>query len=137
MILVTATQLLAAISLLNQVYEKGMNWYTVAPDAQTLIFKFMCGFVLHIYLSSEILQGFSNIKFLVNHPWKFERKLLAFLSGVFQVTVIGLIEFTNYILVMTSNSYKEIVLNFILLVIISQFDDFFYKTFADIEKFMV
>ena len=70
---------------------------------------------------------------MVNHPWKFERKILAFLSGVFQVTVIGLIEFTNYILVMTSNSYKEIVLNFILLVIISQFDDFFYKTFADNE----
>ena len=46
------------------------------------------------------------------------------------------IEFTNYVLVMTSNSYRDIVINFIILVLISQFDDFFYQTFSysDIKK---
>ena len=91
---------------MNQVSEKGINWYTVSLDAKTLVFKFMCGFVLHIYLSAKILQGFSNIKFLVNHPWKFESKLFAFISGLFQVIVILAIEYTNYVLVMTSNSYR-------------------------------
>ena len=113
-------------------YKRGSSWFTVAEDAQTLVFRFVCGFVLHIYLSSEILQGYNNIKFSVNHPWKFERKLLAFLAGVLQVLVISVIEVTNYVLVMTSNDYREIALNFIILVLISQFDDFFYMTFADV-----
>ena len=91
----------------------------------------MCGFVLHIYLSSEILQGFNNIKYSVNHPWKFEKKIVAFFAGLSQVAVVIVIEITNFALVMTSSSYKEIVLNFIILVIISQFDDFFYKNFTD------
>ena len=82
MIIVSATQLLVALSLLSEISAKGMTWYTIASDAQTLILRFVCGFVLHIYLSTEILQGFSNIKFSVNHPWKFERKLLAFFSGL-------------------------------------------------------
>jgi hypothetical protein len=46
--------------------------------------------------------------------------------------VISVIEVTNYVLVMTSNDYREIALNFIILVLISQFDDFFYMTFADV-----
>ena len=104
---------------MSEVSEKGKKWYSIAPDAQTLIFRFMCGLVLHIYLSAEILQGFSNIKFSINHPWKFERRMLAFFSGLSQVIVVMVIEFTNYVLVMTSNNYREIVINFIILVIIS------------------
>ena len=91
----------------------------------------MCGFVLHIYLSSEILQGFNNIKYSVNHPWKFERKLVAFFAGFSQIVVVVVIEITNFALIMTSVSYKELTLNFIILVIVSQFDDFFYQTFSD------
>ena len=82
MIIVSATQLLVALSLLSEISNKGMKWYTIAPDAQTLILRFVCGFVLHFYLAPEILQGFNNIKFSVNHPWKFEKKLLAFISGL-------------------------------------------------------
>ena len=39
---------------------------------------------------------------------------------------------------MTSDSYRDIVINFIILVLISQFDDFFYQTFAnsEIKKFL-
>jgi len=81
-IIVSATQLLVAFSLLSEISDKGWNWYTIAFDAQTLILRFVCGFVLHIYLSPEILQGFSNIKFSVNHPWKFESNLLAFFAGL-------------------------------------------------------
>ena len=45
--------------------------------------------------------------------------MLAFFSGLSQVIVVLVIEFTNYVLVMTSNNYREIVINFIILVIIS------------------
>ena len=45
--------------------------------------------------------------------------------------VVLVIELTNYASVMTSNSYREIVINLIILVLVSQFDDFFYQTFAD------
>ena len=138
MILVFATQILASMSLMLEVSKKGLRWYKIAPDAQTQILRFTCGFVLHIYLSSEILQGFNNIKFSINHPWKFERKLLAFFTGFLQVIVILVIELTNFVLVMTSNSYREIIINFIVLLLISQFDDFFYQTFAntEIKKFL-
>ena len=56
---------------------------------------------------------------LLNHPWKFERTRVAFFAGFAQVTVIYAIEIVNFILVMASNSHKDIVLNFIILVIIS------------------
>ena len=78
------------------------------------------------------------MKFSINHPWKFERNLVAFLSGFLQVVVVLVIEFTNYILLTTSNSYEEAIVNTIILYLISQFDDFFYQTFADsgIKKFL-
>lgn len=61
MILVTATQLLAALSLIDEVSKEDEvstedeESETITADAHQVIFRFMCGFVLHMYLSSEIL----------------------------------------------------------------------------------
>ena len=66
------------------------------------------------------------MKYALNHPWKFERTTLAFFAGFAQAIVVYVIEIVNFILVMASNTHKDILLNFIALIIISQFDDFFY-----------
>ena len=86
----------------------------------------MSAIVLHIYLQTELSQGFTNMKYALNHPWKFERPLLAFLAGFLQASTVFVIECVNYILLLTKDNKMEVVLNFLTLVFISQFDDFFY-----------
>ena len=73
------------------------------------------------------------MKYALNHPWKFERPKMAFLTGLLQASVVYVIEVVNFALVLASNTHIDIVLNFIVLVIISQFDDFFYQTYTDLE----
>ena len=73
------------------------------------------------------------MKYSLNHPWKFERPKLAFTIGFGQALVVLVIESVNYILLMAVDTHMEIVLNFLALVFISQFDDFFYQTHMDVE----
>ena len=51
---------------------------------------------------------------------------MAFIAGFLQVAVVFVIEIVNCVLMLASNTHEDIVLNLIVLVIISQFDDFFY-----------
>ena len=81
---------------------------------------------MHVYLSSSLVSGFSNIKYTINHPWKFERLNTAVFAGALQIIVHLVIEIVAIIVLMATNSPKEIVLNFFTLIIIAKFDDFFY-----------
>ena len=81
---------------------------------------------MHVYLSSSLVSGFQNVKYAINHPWKFERLNTAIFAGILQILIHLVIEIVTYIVVMASNSPKEIVLNFLILLIIARFDDFFY-----------
>ena len=81
---------------------------------------------MHVYLSSSLISGFSNIKYAINHSWKFERLNTAIFAGLLQIIVHLFIEVVTFVVLMASNSPKEIVINFLILIIIARFDDFFY-----------
>ena len=66
------------------------------------------------------------MKYALNHPWKFDKARMAFIAGFLQVAVVFVIEIVNCVLMLASNTHEDIILNLIVLVIISQFDDFFY-----------
>ena len=66
------------------------------------------------------------MKYALNHPWKFERATLAFSAGFLQAITVLVLESVNYILLLTKETHIDIVLNFLILAFISQFDDFFY-----------
>lgn len=75
------TQLFSALALLGGLANSDYEWHLKPTSVWTVTMRFVCGFVLHIYLQSELLQGFTNMKFALNHPWKFENPKLAFLIG--------------------------------------------------------
>ena len=76
------------------------------------------------------------MKYAVNHPWKFEYNggmALAWLSGFLQASMVMVVEATNYIALVTNQTHIEIVMNFLALAVIADFDDFFYGALFDNE----
>jgi len=73
------------------------------------------------------------MKYAVNHPWKFINYWHAFLAGFLQVIMVVGVEFVNFLAVLDQTTFSDIVMNFTALVIISEFDDFFFNAFKDDE----
>ena len=73
------------------------------------------------------------MKFALNHPWKFERPILAFLVGFWQTFTVFVIELINYILVVGSNTHMDIILGFFALILIVHFSNFFFQPVANTE----
>ena len=67
------------------------------------------------------------MQFALNHPWKFELPALAFFVGFMQTFVVFVIELVNYILVVGSDSYKDIVLSVLALYFVVNFSHFLYN----------
>ena len=122
-LLVAAIQIGAALALLYQLFNFNMK-----PMSATIVAtRFICGLVFHIYLQAEFKQGQTNMKYALNHPWKFEWPTLAFFVGLMQSCVVFVIELINYILIVGSNTYLEIILATLALYFIINFSNFFYQ----------
>ena len=130
-ILLSSAQFFAAVSLAITLEDFGQKWHLKSSQPTTIIMRFVCGIVMHIYVCSSLKSGLTNIKYAVNHSWKFERLNTAIFSALLQFFVHLVILIITFVVLMASNSPKEIVLNFFILVIIARFDDFFYSSFAD------
>ena len=89
-----------ALVLLSELEVYGQKWYLKPSSASIVMTRFVCGFVLHIYLMSELVQGFTNMKYALNHPWKFESVFLAWVAGFFQCTSIAVVTILNYITIL-------------------------------------
>ena len=81
--------------------------------------RFICSIVLHIYLQDELLQGFTNMKYALNHPWKFEQATLACFAGFIQIMTIIVLELVLYILLLMKNNHIDILMSFVALIFIS------------------
>ena len=90
-----------------------------SESTSVVMARFICSIVFHIYLQEELLQGFSNMKYALNHPWKFEKANLAFFAGFIQVMTIIVLELVLYILLLMKNSHIDVVMSFVALVFIS------------------
>lgn len=73
------------------------------------------------------------MKYAVNHHWKFINYRHAFLSGFLQTLMVVGVEFVNFLAVLDQSTFSDIVMNFTALVIISEFDDFFFTTHKDTD----
>lgn len=71
------------------------------------------------------------MKYALNHVWRFEDWKIAYMSGLLQATIIIFIELVNFIAILTSFTVLDVTLNFLALVVISEFDDFFYCSLRD------
>ena len=90
--------------------------------------RFLCGIFLHTSLADELEQAFNFMKYSMNHPWKFHNWFAAFMVGFCQMMVLYLVETVNVALLLTNNTILEIIMNFLAIVIISEFDDYFFMS---------
>lgn len=66
------------------------------------------------------------MKFAINHEFRFRNYRVAFLSGLLQATMIFTVETVNFIAIMSCYTILDVVMNFMALAVISEFDDAFY-----------
>ena len=102
-------------------------------SAEIVLTRFTCGLVFHIYVQAEFKQGFKNMKFALNHPWKFEKPVLAYFVGFWQTFVVFVVELINYILVVGSNTHMDIILGFLALIFVIHFSNFFFQPQTNTE----
>lgn len=105
------------------------------PDSTWIMMaRFVCGVVLHINAQGELTSGLQNMKFALNHDFRFDSPYIVFLSGFMQATSIFVIEIVNFIVIMSSTTYLDVVMNFMALYVISEFDDVFYNAISNIDR---
>ena len=71
------------------------------------------------------------MKFALNHDYRFENYKIAFLAGFMQATMIYVVEIVNFFAILTATSILDVVMNFMALAIIAEFDDFFYAALGE------
>lgn len=74
------------------------------------------------------------MKYVLNHTWRFDNWKIAFWCGFLQASSIFIIELVNFLAIMTSTQVLDVVMNFLALVVISEFDDFFYGALGKNES---
>ena len=70
------------------------------------------------------------MKFANNHPWKFRSWSQAYMIGLCQTIVVITVEVVNLAILNTNQTIMDIIMNFLALVIIADFDDYFFLTVA-------
>ena len=95
---------------------------------QIVLCRFLCAIFLHIHLSDELDQSFSLMKYAMNHQWRFRKWYAAFFVGFAQMFVTMWVEVVNLAVLLTNNTCLDIIMNFLALVIISEFDDYFFNS---------
>ena len=73
------------------------------------------------------------MKYSVNHQWKFKNYKIAYLSGLLQACMVLFVESINFLALLTNTEVIGIVMDFLALVIIAEFDDFFYQAIINPE----
>lgn len=79
-------------------------------------------------LKGKLDCGLNNIKFSLNHGYRFDSPFVAFIVGWAQTVSILWIEIVNFIVILTSISILDTVMNFIALVVIAEFDNAFFSS---------
>lgn len=97
------------------------------PKDYYIVFaRFACGIALHKGVKKELDSGMQNMKFVLNHDYRFGSVGKAFLAGLMQVFSAMLIEVVNLLTILQSNTVIDVVMNFMALAVIIEFDDYFF-----------
>lgn len=81
---------------------------------------------LHYILTEEAKQGFAMMKFANNHWWKFDNWFSAYMVGFTQMSNVVLVEIANISLMTTNVTILDVIMNFLAIVVLTEFDNFFF-----------
>ena len=105
------------------------NFFMPSDSLQIIMCRFLCAVILHITLTDEIMQGFQCMKYAINHKYKFGGRWTdAYLIALTQCMVVIVVEIVNLAILCTNHTILDIIMNFLALVIIAEFDDYFFFT---------
>lgn len=93
--------------------------------------RFICAIVLHMSLQEELKNGLMMMKFSLNHDFRFSNYKVAFLAGFLQTTILCIVELVNMLCILTASSMLDVVMNFMALAVIAEFDDTFYAALGN------
>jgi hypothetical protein len=71
------------------------------------------------------------MKLAINHHFRFENPKIAFLAGFLQASAIFFIELVNLLVLLSSTTNLDVVMNFVQLAIIADFDNRFYTAIGN------
>ena len=69
----------------------------------------------------------NKMKYVLNHPWKFDMFFTAVFSSLCQAIVNLCVTMINYIVIISDNTIMEIVMDFLALYVIAELDDNVFK----------
>jgi hypothetical protein len=99
-----------------------------------VIARFICGIIMHMSLQDELRTGLSIMKFTLNHSYRFDNPMTAFFAGFLQFSMIVIVETVNFLAILNAATVLDIVMNFMALAIISEFDDTFYSALGEVDE---
>lgn len=88
---------------------------------------------MHVSLQNDLMAGMKMMKYAANHTWKFTNWQQAFLAGFLQTVSVYLVEIVNLIAILHQDEIMDLVMDFMALVIISAFGNYFYSAVNEAE----
>lgn len=67
------------------------------------------------------------MKFTSNHPTKFHSWVIPFVMGFMQTQMVTIIELVNLINICANNNIMDIVMNYVALAVVADFDDYIFE----------
>ena len=67
------------------------------------------------------------MKYACNHDWKFANPFIAWLCGFLQAFNVIIVELVNFAALLTNATILDIIMNFLALVVIAEFDEYFFS----------
>ena len=95
-----------------------------------MLARFIAAVFLHQILTEETKQGFAMMKFANNHWWKFDNWFAAYMVGMTQMLYVVLVEMVNIIILTTNVTMLDVIMNFLALVVLTEFDNFYFRSVA-------
>jgi hypothetical protein len=93
------------------------------------ITRLICACLFHFLFQEEIESALKLMKFVTLHKNRFRFPLFALLFAFLQLVSVSFIEVIQIINLVQLNTMKDIVMNFVSLLILAQFDDYFLEIF--------
>ena len=79
-------------------------------------------------MQAELEQGLRMMIYVCNHPWKFRFASIAFIIGLTQMCMVLFVETINVFILCANSTIMDIIMNFLALVVIADFDNMFAVT---------
>ena len=117
--------------LIRETLSDASAYAKIPADIGLVMCRFLCSIFLHITRADELNQGLKFMKYALNHPWKFHSWKNAFFIGFLQMIVLISVEAVNLGILLSNYTIMDTIMNFLALVIISDFDDYLFFTVSD------